>query len=174
MPETSNPPGLAPIILGLLALATVVGLLWFVFRRMTRRLAGRYVSGVLAHDAASASEAQMLELELSIGGQLPQLLRDVYLDGTITRILLPIKFFHEDMNWNIQGFFAADAVRNPSIARWCGLASNAFVFAGDDAGNFYFIKGGCDAVFYRDHRRGKVIEVFASFQGLWRRMKYCE
>lgn len=174
MLEKPNSPELDPMLVGLFTLGVVIGAVWLLFRRMTRRLAGRYVSGVLAHDAAIASEVQMVELETSIGGKLPQLLRDAYLDGTITRILLPIRFFHEDMNWNIQGFFAVDAVRNPSIARWSGLASNAFVFAGDDAGNFYFIKGGCDAVFYRDHRRGKVIEVFASIQELWRRMKYRE
>jgi hypothetical protein len=154
------------MVFGLGALAGSFGLLVLGYRWWWRRLKRRQVISTAATDA---SDFAIEDLERSIGGKLPVILRNAYLDGSITRLLLPITFQWESTEYAIVGFILADARANERLATSTRITGGAFVFAEDDFGNYYFVKGNDNAVYFWDHELGgDITKILGSIEDLWK------
>lgn len=153
------------MVFGMGALVGSFGLLALSYRWWWRRLKRHQAIPTVA---PAASDYAVEDLERSIGGKLPVVLRNAYLNGSITRLVLPITFQWGSTEYVIVRFILADAASNERLVASAGIAGGAFVFAEDDFGNYYFVKPGDDAVYFWDHDLGEIERLTGSIDDLWK------
>jgi len=119
--------------------------------------------------AIQVSVSTMEQLERSIGGSLPSILKSAYLDGSVTRLALPTVFQWRDSEYCINQLIRADAQANRQLTKFHLIPQTAFIFAADDFGNYYFVKANDNAVYFWDHDLGgEVTEIFESAEDFWK------
>jgi hypothetical protein len=121
-----------------------------------------------SHRAArKVSLAEVDQLEISIGGKLHKTLKEAYLDGTISSMPVPAKFYINKFEYVITHFIQLDAEANGRLLTSIHVPTNAFVFAADDFGNFYFVLADRDSMHFWDHEFGETHAVLESLAELW-------
>lgn len=160
-----------PMTLGCVAFALALAALYGVYRLLMHSLLSHAPEPALA---GKATPAAVEDLENAIGGRLPQSLRDAYLAGQVAQVKVPSTFrptlLHlgsADDEERIASFTAASAAANETLRRNLGLSEDAFVFASNDFGNFYFVRGGDSAVYFWDHETGNCVKCCEAFDDLW-------
>ncbi len=156
----------ANTIFGLSALAIILWLLIVCYRWWWHRLSSQVPEAL---QAIQASASAIEQLEQSIGGTLPNVLKTAYLDGTVTRVKLPKVFKWDDSEYSVDQFFQADARANRKRTEWGQIPAEAFIFAEDDFGNEYFVKANDNAVYFWAHDLdGDVAKIFDSADDFWK------
>jgi len=149
---------------GLTILIAAIVLLLLLYRLWWRWLIKRCPTPV---PIVRVYPSDLEQLEQSIGGGLPAILKSAYLDGEILRFDLPIVFRRQGLEYAVAEFFRADAAVNKRVVEWSRMPQDAFVFAGDDFGNYYFVRANDDAVYFCEHEGGECTKDFDSFEQLW-------
>jgi hypothetical protein len=160
-----------PMAFGLLMLAIALGLLFFFYKMLMAAISR---PGPLT--TAQAVPADIAKLESAIGGQLPAPLRNAYLDGSILRLRLPATLWRlqthdsqaESAEDCVAEFYAANAASNARALDSSELPADAFVFARDDFGNLYYLRGSKNGVYYWDHDADSDgTMIYATFNDFW-------
>jgi hypothetical protein len=153
---------------GLAALGTSLCVLCLCYSLWWRRTLSQFPELV---PASKASASLIDELERSMGGSLPAVLRAAYLDGSIEHIHSPMTVQCRGMECAITGFIAAGAESNERLVESCGISKAAFIFATDHFGNYYFVKPTNNAIYYWDHDGGDISQVVESADEFWKALR---
>jgi hypothetical protein len=154
-----------PWLLGVILVILSLAVLFILYKTYMRRALPRFPE---LQSAAKTPASVLEELERSIGGRIPEILRQVYLDGRIAMVKLPKVLEHPDGEECIAQIFSADARANAMLAQYCGLSANVFMFAADDFGNYYFVAANQPTVYFFDHDLGEAFTLFETADQFWR------
>lgn len=155
---------------GLIALGVSLCILFLCFRLLDRWCHWKVGHIPEPQAASQASISAIDELEQSIGGKLPAILRNAFLDGSITRVPLPVTFSWYEEEYVIVMFIRADAQANKQLADSCAISDKAFIFAMDDMGDYYLVKPDDNVVYCWDEEIG-VIKEFESIEQWWKLLR---
>ncbi len=148
----------------LVSLAVIALLIWYVI--WWHRLKSSFSNGHLSKSSILTSTDQIEELERSLGGILPKSLREAYRTGRLATLTLPAIFKVKEGEFAIAEFMAADRESNQKRIYETQTGADAFIFASDDFGNYYFVRANEPTLYFWDHELGTEI-VFESIENLW-------
>ena len=147
-------------------MATLVAYIaWW--RRSKKRLLG--ASG--RESAKPVTTENIQDLERTIGGTLPVTLKEAYRTGSLMSVSLPAIFKVDKAEFAIVQFMQIDRELNKMLTDLTQAGANAFVFAADDFGNYYFVRANDEGLYFLDHELGIQL-IFESVTNLWRLLKF--
>ena len=113
-----------------------------------------------------ASDQEIVDLERSIGGALPETIIAAYQNGSLLNITLPAVFSVKASEFTIAKFAAPYPESNKAILTTTQIDEDAFVFAIDDFGNYYFLRANDHSLYFWDHELG-IDLILESVEMLW-------
>ena len=121
--------------------------------------------------AKPVTTEKIQDLERALGGTLPVALKEVYRTGGLMSIALPAIFKVDEAEFAIVQFMQIDRGLNKILTDLTQAGANAFVFAADDFGNYYFVRANDEGLYFWDHELGIQL-IFESVTNLWRLLKF--
>ena len=123
--------------------------------------------------AKPVTTEKIQDLERALGGLLPVTLKEVYRTGRLMSISLPAIFKVDKAEFAIVQFMQVDRDLNKVLTDLTQTGENAFVFAADDFGNYYFVRANDESLYFWDHELGIEL-IFESVANLWRLLNFQE